>query len=131
MYDNTNKMRIVSRNQSEPFQSTPPAFFSLKEGRVTPSDMSKVKGPPLIIQGGGTNMGKGLEDNLSAVDEGVRLNLNSANVSSNRTPIVDMQGKTKLILPDSSIYRQASDLHGKLQQHCHVFHSRYGRYPRR
>ena len=44
IYDNTNKMGNVSRNQSEPFQSTPPAFFSLEEGRVTPNDTSRVKG---------------------------------------------------------------------------------------
>ena len=31
-YDNTNKMRNVSRNQSEPFQSTPLHFFLPKKG---------------------------------------------------------------------------------------------------
>ena len=66
-------------------------------------------------------MGKGLEGYLSTVDEGVTPNLNFINVSKNRTPIVDRQGKTKLILSDSSIYRQASDLHGKLGNNIATF----------
>ena len=50
-YDNINKVRNVSRNQ-KPFKNTPPAFFSLEEGRVTPSDKGRVEGSPPIIQGG-------------------------------------------------------------------------------
>ena len=58
---------------------------------------------------------------MSTVNEGGALNVNSGNVGCGRTPIVDTQGSTKLILPDSSIYRQASDLHGKLANNIATF----------
>ena len=61
MCDNTNKMQNNSGYQresfkgippAEPFKSIPPAFFSLEEGRVTPTDKGRAEGPPLIIQRG-------------------------------------------------------------------------------
>ena len=66
-------------------------------------------------------MEKRLEGYLSTVDEGVTPNLNFVNVSKNRTPIVNRQGKTKLILSQSSIYRQASDLHERLGNNIATF----------